>query len=112
MSEHETIEQKKSNAWLPLMVLWGLSPALALTLSGLMMEWHAGDAASSSFLILGILGGPVALLLWSARLLWWTPWTTTTKILLVLPLTALACTVNLLLAAGACAVIAPPMNFH
>lgn len=107
--------QKFQAKWLPWMILWGLSPAIALTLSGVAMELDGKGPQSelgTVFMMLGLLGGPIALLAWSARVLWWTSMDVWAKVLLALVLTVVACTVNFFLAMGACAIIDPPMNFH
>jgi len=101
--------------WLPWMILWGLSPAIFLTLSGLAMELDGRGGNSvlgGLFMMLGIMGGPIILLVWSARVLWWTSMQVWAKVLLAMVLTVVACTVNLFLGAGACALIDPPFNFH
>lgn len=101
--------------YLPLVVLWGLSPAIALALSGLFMEW-SGDGSQSTmgwlFLLAAVLGGPFALLIWSFRVLGWTSWGGGKKLLLALLLTVVACAANFLFGMGACAIIDPPFDFR
>lgn len=107
--------QKFQLKWLPWMILWGLSPAMLLTLSGLAMEIDGRGGQSvlgTLFMMAGILGGPIILLVWSARVLWWTSMQVWTRVLLAVVLAFVACAVNLFLGAGACAIIDPPFNFH
>ena len=110
-----TVAEGRSFGRLSIALLWGLSPALFLTLSGLFMEW-SGDGSQSAggwlFLLAAVFGGPVLLWLWSYWLVRRTSWGEGWRLLIVFPITGLACAVNFLLGVGTCAVLDPPFNLH
>ena len=90
------------------LLLWGLFPAIAMTGSGLCMEFRAPAGLDGLLLMVGLLCGPVILLVWSLRILWPTSMKTWGKVVLAIPITVAACSLNLFLAAGACATFDPP----
>ena len=109
MSESEPVKPVFSTRpRLPLLLLWGLSPGFAMTLAGLCMEFRVAELGTL-FLFVGIVGGPIVLLIWSLRIMWLTEWKTADKVLIAIPMAAGACAVNLFLAAGACSLFDPPL---
>ena len=80
--------------------------------AALLMKLPFAEDFGGMLMAAGLMGGPIALLGWSVWLVLGTRWSGLAKGLSVLPIALLACTVNLFLAAGACAAIQPPMGFH
>lgn len=93
---------------LPLVLVWGLAPAMLVILAGVCMELKPGDIVITFLLILGMAGGIPALLFWSIWMVYPMNWKTPTKVVAVIPMFIGMCALNLFLASCGCAIIAPP----
>ena len=97
---------------LPLLVFWGLTPAIAMALAGLCMKMHVTENVSGLLMLGGFFGGPVVLAIWSFWIVRRMTVGQGAKVALAVSMTLGACVVNFFIALGACAAIDPPMNFH
>ena len=112
MSDAEPIsESTAKRISLPLLLLWGLSPAIAMTLLSLAMKLNPTNDPSL-FILLQLIVTPVVLLIWAVWVVRHTSWGTGTRVLAGLLFFVLAYAVNTVIAAGACSVIDPPFNMH